>query len=148
MLKVSYDLDNVAKTAGVLYVLELDVDGKTVVKIGLTHRKVEERVCEILTSYWKSYRVFPRCYPKRFRKVEDVYAKEQELLRYFSDRKYESEKRFSGCQELVDVAVDEVVQKYEELVSGVNIWNTAGESGKGGDEGTIEGVEGGVQEGG
>lgn len=122
--KVSHDLDSVSKKAAILYILELDVDDRRVVKIGVTGRKLEDRVVEILSSHFKSYRFFCWCKPKRFRTVDDAYGKEAILLRYFSDRKYESAKKFSGCQELVDVDVLEVVEVYERLIGGEDVENT------------------------
>lgn len=116
-LQVRTDPNDLIVKDGIVYILEIDIDGKQIVKIGVTARKIEERVCEILTSFWKSYRVFPRLYPKRFRRTSDIYGKEKALLSYFSDRKYTSEKKFSGCQELVDVPLDEVVKKYEEILN-------------------------------
>ena len=114
---VSYDLENVGKLDGILYILELDVDGNRVVKVGLTRRdNICERVCEITTSYFQQYRYFPYVRPKRFRHVVNVYAKEQYILKYFKDKKYKSEKKFSGCEELLDVDVEQVVQVYEQLI--------------------------------
>ena len=46
----------------------------------------------------------------------NVYAKEQFILKYFKDCKYESAKKFSGCEELLEVDVHEVVELYEQLV--------------------------------
>ena len=116
-LKVSYDLENPAKADGILYVLELEVDGKVVVKVGLTRRSdVCDRICEITTSYFHSYRYFPWVRPKKYSTVKNVYAKEQYILGYFRDRKYESAKKFSGCEELLDVDVLEVVELYNQLV--------------------------------
>lgn len=130
-LCVSHNLDAKTSKEGILYVLDIEVDGKKVVKIGVTCRpKIEDRVCEILTSHFHAYRFFTYCRPKRYRKVEDPYDKESQLLRYFKDRKYVSEKVFSGCQELVDVTLDEVVEVYERLLSGIGIWGTEAESGE------------------
>lgn len=113
------NLEHVCKREGLLYLLEIEVDGKVVVKIGVTCRdKIEDRCAEILVSHFKSYRFFPYLRPKRFRKVDDIFGKEKWLLEYFKDRKYESAKKFGGCQELVDVPIDEVVEVYEGLVSG------------------------------
>lgn len=103
---------------GTVYLLELDVDGKRVLKIGITTRKVEDRVVEILTSYWHQYREFPYCRPKRFRKTTDYFEKEQMLLKYFEKCKYESEKKFGGCQELIDVPLETVVDMYERVLTG------------------------------
>jgi hypothetical protein len=102
---------------GIVYLLHMDVDGKRVVKIGVTSRaKIEERVCEILTSYFKSYREFSYCRPKRFGKTTDIYEKEALLHKYFEDRSYESEKKFDGCSEYFDISIEEAVDVYEMVV--------------------------------
>ena len=123
--------------------LDIEVDGKRVVKIGVTSRRIEERVCEILTSHFHAYRYFCYCRPKRYRKVDNPYEKEAELLKYFKARKYESEKKFGGSTELVDVTLDEAVETYERLLGGIDIWNAEGESGENGEEGEAEEVESG-----
>lgn len=110
------DVDHPVDKKGILYLLEIDVDGQRVVKIGMTCRKIEERVVEILTSHFKTYREFPYCRPKRFRQVDNVFQKEAELLSHFKKRKFVSKKKFSGCQELVNVPIEEVVDVYEEVV--------------------------------
>lgn len=117
-LKVSTSKEMLDPSTAIVYLLELDIDGKTVVKIGMTTRKIEDRVLEILLSCFKQYREFPRCRPKRFKKTIDAYGKEQLLLRYFSDYKYTSGKVFGGCQELVDVPLDVVVDAYERVLNG------------------------------
>ena len=102
---------------GILYLIEMDVDGKRVVKIGLTRRAtIDERLAEIALAHFKAYRQINYMRPKRFRKTCDVLKKEQLLLGYFAARKYNSEKHFCGCTELVDVDIMEVVQKYEEII--------------------------------
>ena len=39
---------------GILYLLEIDLDERSIIKIGITNRKIESRVCDILTSIFKS----------------------------------------------------------------------------------------------
>lgn len=103
------------KYEGIVYVLEIEVDGKRVVKVGLTTKKIEERVVQILTSHFKAYRHFPYCRPKRFRKTDNIYEKEQKILRYFEDKRYKSELKFDGCTELLDVPLEAVVEIYEKV---------------------------------
>lgn len=129
---------------GILYLLDMVVDDKSVVKIGVTSRKIEDRVCEILTSHFHAYRFFCYCRPKRYRKVDNPYEKEAELLRYFSNRKYKSEKTFSGSSELVDVPLDEAVTVYERLLDGIDICNAASEQAASGEERRVGGEESGV----
>ena len=102
---------------GILYLIEMDVDGKRVVKIGLTRRStIDERLAEIALAHFKAYRQINYMRPKRFRKTSSVLQKEQLLLGYFSSRRYVSEKPFTGHTELVAVDIMEVVQKYEEII--------------------------------
>jgi len=117
--KVNTDLSKLDSTEGIVYVLEMEVDGNIVVKVGFTKRVlVTDRICEILTSFFNSYRYFTRLYPKRYRRTSEAFEKEQEILTYFKNRKYESKKKFSGCQELLDVPLDEVVEVYERVLKG------------------------------
>jgi hypothetical protein len=118
ILTVSNDPDDVAEGSGILYLVRFDLEGKELVKIGVTSRSIEERVSEILVSIFKQYREFPYCRPKRFRKVGDVYEKEASLLSYFGEYNYQPSKRFSGSTEFFDIPLDEVVVVYEELLNG------------------------------
>ena len=114
--KVDKPVD-IVEDEGILYLIEMDVDGKRVVKIGLTRRPtIDDRLAEIAIAHFKAYRQINYMRPKRFRKTSNVLQKEQLLLGYFADRKYESALHFSGCTELVDVDIMEVVQKYEEII--------------------------------
>ena len=107
----------VVEDEGILYLIEMDVDGKRVVKIGLTRRAtIDERLVEIALAHFKAYRQINYMRPKRFRKTSNVSQKEQLLLWYFSSRRYVSEKPFTGHTELIDVDIAEVVQKYEEII--------------------------------
>lgn len=106
------------KDESILYLLVLEIDGKEVYKIGITSRKIEDRVCEILTSHFGIYRHFPYCRPKRFRKVSNTYEHEQELLKFFEEYKYEPYSKFSGSTELIsDIDLDFVVEVYESVIN-------------------------------
>lgn len=107
---------------GIVYLLQIDLDEKSVVKIGVTSRsKIQERVLEILGSLFTAYRVFPRIYPKRFTRTTEIYKKEAILHRYFADRQYTPEKVFSGCTECFDITLDEAVEVYEKVLKGEDI---------------------------
>ena len=116
--KVSMDVDKVIDGKGLLYLLELDVDDRRVQKIGITRRSIEDRVCEITSSYFKTRRYFPYVRPKRFREVDEVFKKEAMLLEFFKSYRYEVKQKFSGFSELVDVDnIDFIVKVYEEVVN-------------------------------
>lgn len=103
--------------AGILYILLVELEGKPLVKIGVTHRCIEERVAEILISIFKKYREFPYCRPKRFRTTCSVYSKEKYLHKLFESYRYKTSKKFSGYTEFFDVPLDDVVVAYEKLLS-------------------------------
>ncbi len=112
----------------ILYLLELDVEGERVYKIGITSRdNVEDRCIEIIHSYFKGHREFCWLKPKRYRKVDDAYEKEQWLLSYLSEYRYVPEKKFGGSTELVKLDLDVLVELYEKVYNGEDIedreWN-------------------------
>lgn len=106
------------KPDGILYILYIDLEDKELVKVGVTTRdKVEDRVCEILTSIWKRYRIFPKCYVKRFSKVEDVFGKEADMHKKLDEFRYECKHKFSGSTEMFLVDKDLVIEVYNEVVN-------------------------------
>ena len=110
------DLD---KDEGILYILEIHLEDKQLVKIGITRRnKIEERVIEILTSIFKRYREFPYCRPKRFKKTESVEKNEKILHEYFKEYNYTTKFPFGGHTEIFDIPLDAAVEAYEKLLNG------------------------------
>lgn len=107
---------------GIVYILYMWVDDVKVVKIGVTTRAIEERVVEILTSYWHKYRVFPKLYPKRFTKTTRILEKEQMLHKYFEKRKHEFDKKFDGSSEyfLLDNEA-ELLEVYDACLEGIDV---------------------------
>jgi hypothetical protein len=115
------------KDYGLLYIVQIEIEDKSLVKIGVTTRTIEERVAEILVSIFKQYRKFPAAYPKRFREVGKVYEKEAILHEYFKSCRYKPQKVFSGSTEFFDISLDEAVDAYEELLAGDNV-NASGQT--------------------
>jgi len=115
-LTVSKKTNLITEDYGILYVVLFTLEDKHLVKIGVTSRTIEERVSEILLSIFKTYREFPYCRPKRFRKTSNIYLKESKLHEHFSDRRYLPSKKFSGHTEFFDVPLDEVVTAYEGIL--------------------------------
>ena len=116
-LRVSTSLDSLPQDRGIVYLLDIEVDGKQVTKIGMSKREITDRVPEIQEAYLKVYRYFPYCKPMKFTKTLDPLAKEQILLEYFKEYKYESLLSFSGCQELVDVDVQLIKLAYKKVLA-------------------------------
>jgi DUF4097 and DUF4098 domain-containing protein YvlB len=102
---------------GILYVILIELDGKSLVKIGVTHRRIEDRVSEILVGIFKKYREFPYCRPKRFKTTADTYKKEKSLHKHFSDYSYSPSKKFGGSTEFFDVPLEDVVKVYDKLIA-------------------------------
>ena len=103
-------------TDGILYLLVFKLEDKTLVKIGVTQRiKVEDRICEIIVSIWKRYRVFPECVAKRYRSVKEVYKKEKYMHDYFASYNYKTKYVFSGSTQFFTASVDEIVKVYDEI---------------------------------
>jgi len=113
MFKVSKK--KVSEDKMILYLLELDINGTIVCKFGVTSRKIEDRVAEILKSLFYSTRRFHYCYPKRFKKVDDALVKEAMLLEYFDEYRYDGYK-FSGYTELRVISLEEAVRVYDYLL--------------------------------
>lgn len=105
------------KSEGIVYLLQIRLEEKNLVKIGVTGRdRVEERVCEILTGIWKKYRIFPECYVKRYRTTKEIYEKESYLHGAFKDFKYSTLHKFGGSTEMFLVDIEDVVAVYDELI--------------------------------
>ena len=104
---------------GKLYMMRFWFDGheKPVYKIGLTVRQPEERLMDILISYYKVYRYCPKCDIKRFREVGKLHQKETILLASLKEYNYIPEKKFSGCTEMF-AGIDEywLLSLYERVV--------------------------------
>lgn len=104
---------------GIVYVLELDLEDKLLVKVGYTTRaKVEERVCEILTSVWKKYRIFPKCYVKRYKSVDSPKSMEKTMHNALEGSRYTTQYKFSGSTEIFDIPLEEVVELYDRIING------------------------------
>lgn len=127
MMKVSKTETCIAEDPGILYLVHFKLDDKDLVKIGVTSRTIEERISEILVSIFKTYREFPYCRPKRFRKTGNVYEKEAILHKYFKEYSYTPDKKFSGSTEFFDIPLDDVVKVYEDLLNGKELYESGQE---------------------
>lgn len=104
-----------------MYLLEIHMEDKVLVKIGVSSRTVGERTSEILLSAFGCYREFFYCRPKKFTRTNDILGKEATLHKYFATRRYETKFPFSGHTEIFDVPLDEAVSVYEQVLAGVDV---------------------------
>ena len=114
-----------AAEKGIVYVLQVFMDdGSYVVKVGIAARKygkdhdnrLEKRVCEISSSFFKRYRYFPMVKVKKMTEVTGYWAMEARMHRELAEWKYSACHVFDGCEELFDVDVNRVVELYESMV--------------------------------
>lgn len=117
-IKVSTQPATLEEDYGILYLVHFHLEGKDLVKIGITTRKIEDRVSEILVSIFKKYREFPFARPKRFQKTANIFELEATLHKHFAKYRYQTEKVFSGSTEFFDAPLDLVVEVYERLLAG------------------------------
>lgn len=121
-MKLTVSKKAVSDTKGMLYVLAIHLEGKELIKVGITQRpKIEDRVSEILVGIFKKYRVFPYCKPKKFTTVDEVFKKEAEMHKYLDQYRYKTEHVFGGSTEFFHVELDVVLDAYERLLKGEDI---------------------------
>lgn len=114
-MKINFASLGNKETTGILYILQIRLEDKDLVKVGVTSRKIEERVCEIVTAVWVKYRYFPQVYTKKFKTVSGYKEKERQMLDRFKGYRYTTQHKFCGYTELFDVDVIDVVAYYDKL---------------------------------
>ena len=119
----------VKDSAGILYVLIFTLEDGEYIKIGITQRKIEDRVAEILTSFFHRDRLYPACYPKRFSKMDNVLVKEAMMHEYFKDCRVKLDKISGGSEFFCGIELDELLARYTDVQNGVDI-NEKEEDGK------------------
>ena len=102
----------------ILYLQDMELEDKMVRKIGITSKKIEDRLQGIAMSVFSKHRYVPYIRPKRYRKVDNALVKEQKILEYMKEYKWVSEKEFGGHTEMLDVDLDVLVDVYEKVVNG------------------------------
>ncbi len=99
----------------IVYVLSIELEDKMLIKVGRTSRNVEDRVSEILISIWKKYRVFPKCYVKRYRQAKDACKLETALHQALHKYRYKTKHKFSGHTEMFEVSLGKATRLYDKL---------------------------------
>jgi len=110
------------KTKQRLYLLSIELpSGLTIVKIGkASGGSSKARMMQICESIYDKFRYTPRILIKRDREVsEDVVFKWETMLHnYFSNYRYETKHKWSGCSEAFLVPLEDAVQAFEAVVDG------------------------------
>lgn len=111
----------VVSNRGMVYIFKMMLDDDVVIyKVGITSReRIEERLGEVLMSFFTQYRYVPRTTVKRFRKVDNPKGIEGKLHKLLEEYRYCSEKVFSGCTEFFHgIEEDELLRMYDEVING------------------------------
>lgn len=114
LLKI--DRKQIAEDEGIVYLLEMTIEGDKYVKVGVTTRDIEVRMCELAVSCWKQYRYMPHIYSKRHRKTQHIYEKEAEILKILEEYRAEPDKKVQGHTELHRVDLECAVMVYESVL--------------------------------
>lgn len=109
------------KEKGIVYILKMmlgDREDPTVVyKIGVTTRKIEERVLELVVSHFKIHRWFPQVVPRKFTRTTCYYEIEKELHDLYEGYRYNASEKIDGYTELfVGIDEEELISKYNEIM--------------------------------
>lgn len=106
---------NLKLEEGIVYIIKMVLDdGMVVYKIGVTKRKIEDRLAEIVIEIFKKLRYIPRTSLKRFQKSTAYEGIEAELLELYSIYKYEWNIVFSGHTEFIcDIDEEELLAEYD-----------------------------------
>lgn len=101
--------------SGTVYIIKMVLDCGTVIyKIGITARKFEDRLAEIVIDVFKHLRYIPRTTAKRFTSSTNYEHVETELLSMYKDKKYTWGFTFGGCTEFIcDVDEEELLAEYD-----------------------------------
>ena len=86
---------------GEVYMLLIEIDGRTVIKIGTTNRCALKRMLEIAEVIYGAYKFIPKMQIIINERTHNNYAVEAALLEKLKQYKYTPDYEFDGCTELV-----------------------------------------------
>jgi len=110
------DRSAVVEDEGIVYLLEMTIEGDKYVKVGVTTRAIEDRVAELGLSCFKHYRYFPHIYPKRFSRTRGIYQKEADILMMLKEYRAAPSKLVQGYTEMHRIELECAVQVYESVL--------------------------------
>jgi hypothetical protein len=96
-------------------------DGDVVYKIGkASGRSSVDRMMQIIRDFYFKYKVTPRVKIWRDREVcaDKVFEFETMLHKFFVKYRYMPIIPFTGCTELFDVPLEDIIQAYEAVIEG------------------------------
>ena len=104
---------NKYKYNGTVYVLEIELEGRKLIKIGATSRTAKVRCLEILGEIETEYGYFPKTKLLKQLTCKDYYKVEAALHKRFKDKQYKTQHEFSGCSELFEITKADIMEVYD-----------------------------------
>lgn len=101
---------------GEVYMLLIDIDGKTVIKIGTTNRCALKRALEIAEVIHGAYKFLPKIQILINERTHNNYAVEAALLAKLKEYKYTPDYEFDGCSELVMCDTAVAISAYRDCI--------------------------------
>ena len=105
--------DHKRKFNGTVYVLQMELEGKTLFKIGASSRSANKRTGEILCEIEYKYGYFPRTRIVKSRQCKDYYRVEAALHERFKKNWYKTQHEFSGSSEVFDITLADILEWYD-----------------------------------
>jgi hypothetical protein len=106
------------KPDGIVYVLEVSIDGVARYKVGVTARggrALESRVMEISSSFYSVYGYFPQIVPLRYSRTKWYYEVEAGIHTKLGERL--TCKKFDGSTEMFGCSREEVLRWYDVVMA-------------------------------
>ena len=104
-------------TDGEVYILRIELDGKSILKIGTTNRCALKRALEIAETIYGVYKFLPKIEILANERTHNNYAVEAALLEKLKEHRYNPAFEFDGCSELVDCDITIVKGVYVECLN-------------------------------
>ena len=101
---------------GEVYMMLIDIDGKSVIKIGTTNRCALKRALEIAEVIHGAYKFIPKIQILINERTHNNYAVEAALLAQLEQYKYAPDYEFDGCSELVECDTAVALGAYRDCI--------------------------------
>lgn len=101
---------------GEVYMLLIELDGKSIIKIGTTNRCALKRMLEIAEVIHAAYKFIPKMQILINERTHNNYAVEAALLDKLKEHKYTPDLEFEGCSELVKCDTAVAVGAYRDCI--------------------------------
>lgn len=101
---------------GEVYMTLIDIDGKSVIKIGTTNRTALKRALEIAEVIYAVYKFIPKMQILINERTHNNYVVEAALLKELAPYKYTPLFEFDGCSELVDCDIAVAISAYRKCI--------------------------------